>query len=118
MVALAIDLLRWLIKSLEDDFPEKDPTQSSGVILIDELDVHLHPEWQRQVGDWLRQNLPERIGNPYLLTGRIDEFAYLHQWISRIPKRIAHSHAMMARKKVEKLELCSGFLKQSQKKGL
>lgn len=43
--------------------------------------------------------LPERIGNPYLLAGRREEFAYLHKWISRIPERIANSHAIMARKK-------------------
>jgi len=29
-----------------------------GVILIDEIDVHLHPEWQRKIGAWLRSHFP------------------------------------------------------------
>ncbi|MCC7495065.1 MAG: AAA family ATPase [Fimbriimonadaceae bacterium] len=30
-----------------------------GVVLIDEVDAHLHPEWQRQVGFWLKSKLPQ-----------------------------------------------------------
>ena len=29
-----------------------------GVILIDEIDSHLHPEWQRQIGFWLKEHFP------------------------------------------------------------
>ena len=29
-----------------------------GVILIDEMDSHLHPDWQRQIGFWLKQRFP------------------------------------------------------------
>jgi hypothetical protein len=29
-----------------------------GVVLIDELDAHVHPTWQRQIGHWLRQKFP------------------------------------------------------------
>jgi hypothetical protein len=29
-----------------------------GVILIDEIDVHLHPEWQRSIGAWLKGHFP------------------------------------------------------------
>lgn len=55
MLALAIDLLRWLILA----FPNAtDPMQCSGVVLIDELDAHLHPKWQRQIGQWLRLKFP------------------------------------------------------------
>ncbi|MBI1882173.1 MAG: AAA family ATPase, partial [Chloroflexi bacterium] len=44
MLALSIDLLRWLI----DAFPEADnPMHCPGVVLIDELDAHLHPKWQQ-----------------------------------------------------------------------
>lgn len=35
-----------------------DPTQASGVVLIDELDIHLHPSWQRQIAGWLREVFP------------------------------------------------------------
>lgn len=55
MLALSIDLLRWLITA----FPDADnPMDCSGVVLIDELDAHLHPEWQRQLGHWLREKFP------------------------------------------------------------
>ena len=29
-----------------------------GVVLIDEVDVHLHPTWQREIGVWLRKHFP------------------------------------------------------------
>lgn len=29
-----------------------------GVVLIDEIDVHLHPSWQRRVGLWFREHFP------------------------------------------------------------
>jgi energy-coupling factor transporter ATP-binding protein EcfA2 len=29
-----------------------------GVVLIDEVDAHLHPEWQRDIGFWLKQHFP------------------------------------------------------------
>lgn len=55
MLAMGVDLLRWLIQA----FPESpDPTQEAGVVLIDELDAHLHPTWQRQIGHWLRRKFP------------------------------------------------------------
>ncbi|MCX6872973.1 MAG: AAA family ATPase [Verrucomicrobia bacterium] len=31
---------------------------SSGVVLIDEIDAHLHPEWQREIGFWLKGHFP------------------------------------------------------------
>jgi hypothetical protein len=31
---------------------------SSGVVLIDEIDAHLHPEWQREIGFWLKRHFP------------------------------------------------------------
>lgn len=30
-----------------------------GVVLIDEIDSHLHPEWQRQIGFWLKAKFPQ-----------------------------------------------------------
>ena len=37
--------------------------QTPGVVLIDELDMHLHPEWQQHVLKDLRQQFPERAGH-------------------------------------------------------
>lgn len=31
----------------------------SGVVLVDEIDAHLHPEWQREIGFWLKRHFPK-----------------------------------------------------------
>lgn len=50
MLALGIDLLRWIVQA----FPQtQQPLSCRGVVLIDELDAHLHPRWQREIGNWL-----------------------------------------------------------------
>jgi hypothetical protein len=55
MLALSIDLLHWLTEA----FPNEDnPLNCSGVAVIDELDTHLHPSWQRMIGHWLREKFP------------------------------------------------------------
>jgi hypothetical protein len=43
--------------------PEDDPLprvlrETPGLVLIDELDVHLHPKWQRRVADDLKRTFP------------------------------------------------------------
>ena len=56
MFALVVDLLRWLELSRPDtNIPLN---QGRGVVLIDEIDAHLHPKWQRQVGFWLTEFFP------------------------------------------------------------
>ncbi|AEI62546.1 hypothetical protein LILAB_03105 [Corallococcus macrosporus] len=42
-------------------FDPKDPTcvNVPGVVLIDEVDAHLHPTWQRKVGHWFRKHFPK-----------------------------------------------------------
>jgi len=48
-----------LIWRLLDHFPDsKDPLKEEGVVLIDELDIHLHPVWQRQIATLLREQFP------------------------------------------------------------
>ncbi|CAD5975856.1 ATPase [Planktothrix tepida] len=55
IIALAGDLIWRLLQSFTD---LEDPTQASGVVLIDELDIHLHPFWQRWIAEWLREVFP------------------------------------------------------------
>lgn len=31
---------------------------AGGIVLIDEIDVHLHPTWQQRIGGWLKQHFP------------------------------------------------------------
>lgn len=60
MLALGIDLIRHLSYAYPDlimQSPEwlRDVT---GVVLIDELDAHLHPTWQREISFWLKACFP------------------------------------------------------------
>ena len=63
-LALLTDILRHLINTYGTaDLTERGPDgklriKRSGVVLIDEIDAHLHPEWQRQIGFWLKQHFP------------------------------------------------------------
>lgn len=56
MLTLALDLARRLSQAN----PELDDpaTEGNGVILIDELDLHLHPKWQRTIVDQLTTTFP------------------------------------------------------------
>jgi predicted ATP-binding protein involved in virulence len=48
-----------LIWRLLDHFPDsKDPLKEEGIVLIDELDIHLHPVWQREIAMLLREQFP------------------------------------------------------------
>lgn len=55
VIALAGDLIWRLLQAFPD---MEDPTAASGVVLIDELDIHLHPSWQREIAGWLRAVFP------------------------------------------------------------
>ena len=54
-----------LIRQLVEVFPsntifDRDNTTiiSPGVVLIDEVDAHLHPTWQKEIGFWLIKHFP------------------------------------------------------------
>jgi predicted ATP-binding protein involved in virulence len=36
----------------------KITVKHNGVVMIDEIDAHLHPTWQRQIGFWLIKHFP------------------------------------------------------------
>jgi hypothetical protein len=55
ILALAGDLVWRMLLA----FPASDdPLKELGVVLIDELDIHLHPVWQRDVAGILRETFP------------------------------------------------------------
>lgn len=55
LLAMMIDLCRRLVLAN----PElEDPLQGAGVVLIDEIELHLHPKWQREVVEKLRRTFP------------------------------------------------------------
>src|SRR5207249_2270078 len=57
MVALVADLAR-RCASLNPHLGEAVAQLTPGVLLIDEVDMHLHPRWQQQVVDLLRRAFP------------------------------------------------------------
>lgn len=61
-IALVVDIARHMLSAYGEDPSNapsgisSDPFCRSGVVLIDEVDAHLHPEWQREFGFWLTEN--------------------------------------------------------------
>jgi hypothetical protein len=56
MTAWAVDLA-W---RLYQHYPEvSDPLHQSAIVLIDELDLHLHPRWQRQIRSYISAAFPQ-----------------------------------------------------------
>lgn len=57
MVALVADVA-WRASVLNPHYGANAAAQSEGVVLIDEVDLHLHPRWQRKVLGDLRRTFP------------------------------------------------------------
>jgi hypothetical protein len=62
ILSMTFELIRQLVRAYDtySVFDYEDPTiiTASGVVLIDEIDVHLHPTWQRRIGLWFRKHFP------------------------------------------------------------
>ncbi|MBK7000016.1 MAG: AAA family ATPase [Rhodoferax sp.] len=64
-LALLADILRHLINAYgiegltQRESDGKLRIVKGGVVMIDEIDAHLHPEWQREIGFWLKQHFPK-----------------------------------------------------------
>jgi hypothetical protein len=63
ILSMTFELIRQLAAAhgAKRVFDSKDPTRVDvpGVVLIDEVDAHLHPTWQRKVGLWFRKHFPK-----------------------------------------------------------
>ncbi|MFC3983207.1 AAA family ATPase [Streptosporangium jomthongense] len=63
-LAMLIDIFRHMVDAYGvENLVSHHPDGSSyvnrpGVVLIDEVDAHLHPEWQREIGFWLKSHFP------------------------------------------------------------
>ncbi|MFF7761572.1 AAA family ATPase [Streptomyces griseorubiginosus] len=67
VVALVVDILKQLHDVFGDDLWESDlwearsqsvALMTPGVVIIDEIDAHLHVSWQRRIGPWLTAHFP------------------------------------------------------------
>ena len=56
MIALVADFARRL--AIANQMTEGNPLEGAGVLMIDEIDAHLHPKWQYRVMDDLRRAFP------------------------------------------------------------
>ena len=56
LLALAGDLARRL--AIANPNPDCNPLEGSGVVLIDEIELHLHPKWQRAIIPNLKKTFP------------------------------------------------------------
>jgi hypothetical protein len=89
-LALALDLLRHIsicfdvTRLLRKDDGDKRLVDAEGIVLIDEIDSHLHPKWQRTIGDWLHRTFP-----------KLQFIVATHSPL--IPERVSQSDGMVVR---------------------
>jgi predicted ATP-binding protein involved in virulence len=57
IVGLAADLA-WRCATLNPQMGERAAEETPGIVMIDEIDLHLHPNWQRRIIDDLRRIFP------------------------------------------------------------
>lgn len=100
VLAITLDLLRHvascfdLASVVEHDAGETPRITAQGIVLIDELDSHLHPSWQRRIGGWLHERFPNlqfivATHSPLIAT-RVSE---AHGMVIRlVSKRIGKGH--------------------------
>jgi predicted ATP-binding protein involved in virulence len=55
-------MIAWMVdfaSRMVDRYPDSpDPLAEPAVVLVDEIDLHLHPKWQRQLIDFLTERFP------------------------------------------------------------
>ena len=55
MMAWVLDLVRRMVERYPDS---KSPLEEPAIVLVDEIDLHLHPEWQRKIIAHLTKYFP------------------------------------------------------------
>jgi predicted ATPase len=62
VLSLTFDIVRHLSVAYGParvfDAEHPDIVSAPGIVLIDEIDAHLHPSWQRTIGQWFRVRFP------------------------------------------------------------
>jgi hypothetical protein len=62
ILSMTFELIRQLSRVYAPSYIFNEDTTriiAPGVVLIDEVDAHLHPTWQRRIGLWLREHFPK-----------------------------------------------------------
>jgi predicted ATP-binding protein involved in virulence len=103
MIGLVADIAHRAVR-LNPQLNEKAATETPGVVLIDEVDMHLHPEWQQLVLKALKDAFPliqfiVTTHSPQVVsTAHRENIRMLVQtssgeWEARIPERNPYAHA-------------------------
>lgn len=91
-LSLALDLLRHISfcfeveRLIHADAEGRISVHAEGIVLIDEIDSHLHPMWQRTIGEWLCHTFP-----------KIQFIVTTHSPL--IPERVSREEGMVVRLK-------------------
>ena len=96
MTAMAADLARRCCQ-LNPQFGELAPSKTEGIVLIDEVDLHLHPQWQQRVLAGLTEVFPKvqfivSTHSPQVLSTvpvdqiRVIDRTFSQQWQVRQPQ--------------------------------
>ena len=59
LIGLVADIARRACLLNAETFGAQTLVETSGLVLIDELDLHLHPKWQRRIVADLKRNFPK-----------------------------------------------------------
>ncbi len=107
MVAMTADIA-WRASVLNPHLLDRAPELAEGVVLIDEIDLHLHPKWQRRVLASLRRAFPRlqfitTTHSPFIVQSledgqlvNLDERADAGPYANESPEDIVERHMGVA----------------------
>lgn len=92
--------------------------QKPGVVLIDEIEAHLHPKWQLEIPEWLKVHFPEvqfivATHSPLVAQAADPNGVFVlpsQDDLGRLPRRLdEHEYEMLRLRKAEKTLLGTAF---------
>ncbi|WP_417416983.1 AAA family ATPase [Hoeflea sp.] len=104
ILALTCDMMRWLLdEKLDWDFQTLN--DAHGIVMIDEVEAHLHPRWKVRIMEGLRKALPKMTfivttHDPLCVRGMLDEEVMVLQ---RLPGPALDSNLPVAIETLTKL---------------
>lgn len=77
VIAMVADIASRMIEANPVTPQQPNPLNASGIILIDEVDLHLHPKWQREILKQLKDTFPNiqfvvTTHSPVIVVGAAD----------------------------------------------
>jgi len=92
VLALTLELIRQMLKvyKVEQVFNGTTRIELPGVVMIDEVDAHLHPTWQTRIGQWFTRYFPNfqfivTTHSPLICRSCVNEEGEINGTIWRLP---------------------------------